>query len=300
LSYAVNFFSPLTPSTPNVEDVSSQSASEDEFQVVSLQQKRISSEPPCTPSKKPRYAMSESVTSGRAKKRWKVLRRHVSSLFKGAHPSACCMQPKYWTEQESVGTSKLRLHFYPSKAWKAEWESGKIEKISYKEFVLQKIRTRGVRLEKQNVIYFSDEDLRQYRTKAQAGLLYRRRTTLKAKNYIFILSSNNRLYVGTKKQTLFGRVQHSSFSGGTCVKSAGWMRFNVEGKLVEIANFSGHYRPKAVQVFNIIRHLQRENVDLRNVQLAYSPTGSPENFSKLSIREWLESQGAQLNSHSFV
>lgn len=83
-----------------------------------------------------------------------------------------------------------------------------------------------------------------------------------------------------------GKVQHSSFTRGGPIKSAGWIKFDSQGRLIEIANFSGHYRPGVEQVKNMIYFLQSYEVDLSNLSIVFSPEGVAKNFRKYSLEEW--------------
>ncbi|XP_047318025.1 IQ domain-containing protein IQM2-like [Impatiens glandulifera] len=81
--------------------------------------------------------------------------------------------------------------------------------------------------------------------------------------WIFVLSTSMSLYVGQKKR---GTFQHSSFLAGGAASSAG--RIVVEnGTLKAIWPHSGHYRPTPENFQDFISFLNKNNVDLTNVEL---------------------------------
>ncbi|MFT4553354.1 MAG: hypothetical protein ACI9S8_001992 [Chlamydiales bacterium] len=227
---------------------------------------------------------------------WKKLQRKVSLIFQGTKASENCatLRPAYWNEISPIGLGDLKIHLYPKSKWIKSWAKNYQDEFSYADYAQGRILKQGINLKNDNVIYFSQSELKAYSVKSNNGILFQRRKPLKFKNRIFILSANDKLYIGEKKKTLLGRIQHSSFSKGRPVKSAGWIKCSAEGKVTEIANFSGHYRPKKPQVYNIIKHLHHMNVDLKDVTLAYSPNGQPKDHTKYSVPDWLEQNKLQL------
>lgn len=53
---------------------------------------------------------------------------------------------------------------------------------------------------------------------------------------------------------------------GVSVLAAGEVKI-VKGKLIEITTHSGHYQPSIENVYQTLKHLQRQGVDINNVQI---------------------------------
>lgn len=64
---------------------------------------------------------------------------------------------------------------------------------------------------------------------------------IRSGTWIFVLSRNNRLYVGQK---IKGRLHHSSFTAGAPTLASGNIHVSEDGILKSISPKSGHYRPK--------------------------------------------------------
>jgi hypothetical protein len=87
---------------------------------------------------------------------------------------------------------------------------------------------------------------------------------------IYVMSPDNRFYSGSHKVGLF---HHSSFLAGMPVAGAGeWKVTN--GKLEEITNKSGHYRPGPVQMINTLKELRRRGTKLGTVKLVIRGDGA--------------------------
>lgn len=80
------------------------------------------------------------------------------------------------------------------------------------------------------------------------------------------------LYVLTRGGTLLsapgkiGEMHHSSLVAGTDVAGAGMMRVE-QGKIRSITNNSGHYRPSAEYLRNVLQVFQRNHVNLEEVEV---------------------------------
>lgn len=79
--------------------------------------------------------------------------------------------------------------------------------------------------------------------------LYRYGTPTK---FIYVVDSNQTLYVGRKKK---GRFHHSSFLGGRPALAAGGLVIN-DGKLLLVNGNSGHYKPSAKMLKKAFKHYE--------------------------------------------
>ena len=80
---------------------------------------------------------------------------------------------------------------------------------------------------------------------------------------IFVMDQNGRIYSSTEHTV--GEFHHSSFLAGQPVAAAGEVRIE-NGRIVEITDGSGHYRPAPEFTAQFLRRLQDDGVDLSTVQ----------------------------------
>ncbi|XP_066339254.1 IQ domain-containing protein IQM3-like [Miscanthus floridulus] len=84
--------------------------------------------------------------------------------------------------------------------------------------------------------------------------------------WIFVMSTAKKLYAGKKQRGVF---QHSSFLAGGATIAAG--RFTAEnGVIKSIWAYSGHYKPSAENLHNIMNLLEENGVDLKEVEVRSS------------------------------
>ncbi|KAJ1686283.1 hypothetical protein LUZ63_017673 [Rhynchospora breviuscula] len=81
--------------------------------------------------------------------------------------------------------------------------------------------------------------------------------------WIFVLSTDMRLYAGLKKKGLF---HHSSFLAGGATKAAGRL-IAEDGILKSVWAYSGHYKPGEENLENFLSFLQEEGVDVSNIEV---------------------------------
>ncbi|KAL6905628.1 hypothetical protein ACP4OV_003229 [Aristida adscensionis] len=88
----------------------------------------------------------------------------------------------------------------------------------------------------------------------------------KGTKWIFVMSTEKRLYAGKKERGVF---QHSSFLAGGTTIAAG--RFTAEnGVIKSIWAYSGHYKPSAENLSNFMNFLEENGVDLKEVEVRSS------------------------------
>ncbi len=232
-----------------------------------------------------RIASNESSSLSLSK--WNEIRKKTHLLCHQFRPGCKIMHPTYWKEVFPVTVASLQLHIYPNKKWEKEW--GKNDHpITYQNYVAKQLLLKEFSLAKINVLYFSDQELNHFRVNIDQNKLYKDGKLLANKNYIFVLDPEDKLFIGQKFETPCGKIQHSSFTRGGPIKSAGWIQFDTEGNVIEIANFSGHYRPGSQQVRNIIDYFNDKQVNLSRLSIVFSPEGIAKNFKKYPVKEWLE------------
>ncbi|MES2504359.1 MAG: hypothetical protein V4534_05715 [Myxococcota bacterium] len=82
------------------------------------------------------------------------------------------------------------------------------------------------------------------------------------KEHIFVLGPDKKLYVGLAEE---GKFHHSSFFGGGAIIWGGSIETDEHGRLVEISNESGHYKPGPQEALHGLRLLQRQGINLNRV-----------------------------------
>lgn len=80
---------------------------------------------------------------------------------------------------------------------------------------------------------------------------------------IFVLSPDGRMYASADQA--IGEFHHSSFLSGGDVAGAGEITVQ-NGRITEVSDQSGHYRPTQTQVWQTLDYLRRNGVDLSTVQ----------------------------------
>jgi hypothetical protein len=79
---------------------------------------------------------------------------------------------------------------------------------------------------------------------------------------IFVMNSRGELFASNYQER--GKFHHSSLAGGQAVAAAGELQVT-DGKIVDITNNSGHYRPGDDHTQQLVDVLQAKGVDLRGV-----------------------------------
>ncbi|MGM0440340.1 MAG: hypothetical protein ACQEP8_04415 [Chlamydiota bacterium] len=84
------------------------------------------------------------------------------------------------------------------------------------------------------------------------------------KRLIFVIDTKGTLYAGKFEQDQF---HHSSFVSGEDVILAGDIVVNEEGRIVQLTNNSGHYKPSEEDLRNGLRALERQGIEIKNIEL---------------------------------
>lgn len=77
------------------------------------------------------------------------------------------------------------------------------------------------------------------------------------------------LYASLKSIGPKGKTQHSSFTKGSNVISAGMIEINDRGGISSVQNYSGHYRPTDVELKTALRFLKDAGYDLSTFCVTY-------------------------------
>ncbi len=88
------------------------------------------------------------------------------------------------------------------------------------------------------------------------------------KSIIFVLGLDQKLYVAEHK---ISRFHHSSFFSGQPVVCGGEIKTDPNGKILEITDKSGHYKPREINLLKLLSFLDRKKVDLTDVTLVKKP-----------------------------
>ncbi len=88
------------------------------------------------------------------------------------------------------------------------------------------------------------------------------RTAFSENNAIFVMSKEGRIYASLQQSV--GEFHHSSFLAGEAVASAGELKVT-KGVISEITRKSGHYQPSKNINNQLLKHLEKEGVDVENI-----------------------------------
>lgn len=111
----------------------------------------------------------------------------------------------------------------------------------------------------QNVRVTYGADVTRYIVTVEGGLLKDAQGRPLSGSGIFVLSRDGQL-IFTALATV-GRVHHSSLAQGRAVAAAGELTL-VDGRIMEINNHSGHYRPPAWLNRQVIEYLRSQGVEI--------------------------------------
>jgi hypothetical protein len=122
------------------------------------------------------------------------------------------------------------------------------------------------------VKYLTPEERAQYQVSVRDGRLFdangqpldstTSRSVFGDQRLIFVMSPEGRLYASGAQEV--GRFHHSSFLAGGEVAGAGELVVR-NGRITELTDRSGHYRPDPAQVWETLERLRRSGVDLDQV-----------------------------------
>ncbi len=98
-------------------------------------------------------------------------------------------------------------------------------------------------------------------------------------NHAFIISPDKQLYAAPLQP---GKFHHSSFYAGGALIFAGEMETDREGRIVQISNRSGHYKPGKAHFLQALRCIKNWGIDLKKVELHEYDPAFPDRFSVFS------------------
>ncbi len=112
---------------------------------------------------------------------------------------------------------------------------------------------------------------------------------LKAGEYAFVIGKvkgrdgivRDQLFAAQKNSSDKGKVQHSSFLRTGNVLSAGKFQVDSEGRIVDVNNQSGHYRPAAKELAVLLGHLNSAGYDISNLHVNYSKSVFAQGISNI-------------------
>lgn len=95
---------------------------------------------------------------------------------------------------------------------------------------------------------------------------------------------------------MINHFHHSSFLSGGAVIGAGEIITDETGKLLRITNKSGHYKPEAPQMLDVLNELDRSGVDLSGVEIKILQGIGKSSLVYSDAANFLASQGKCLPS----
>ncbi|KAJ3671355.1 hypothetical protein LUZ60_007434 [Juncus effusus] len=155
-------------------------------------------------------------------------------------------------------------------------------------------------LRKQCIKYLGPQEREHYEYVVEFGKVMHKKSNilfdtksngLKDEKWIFVLSTDDKLYAGLKKKGMF---HHSSFLAGGATKAAG--RLTAEnGILKSVWAYSGHYKPGEEDLNNFINFLKNNGVDMDRVEIRSSSNedyydGPKKNDSYLDLTQQDETE----------
>lgn len=164
---------------------------------------------------------------------------------------------------------KYKVHFYPSGKIKAALKE--LENTSEEERIKsfeEKFKSNELSVEKDITAYFNERFLDENTCSIEKTGLYQRGKKLQG-DYIFVLDLKNRLILGKKRPTKYGRVHHSSLARGLPVKAAGAITITVNevAQNIFMMNSSGHYKPTPESLDHLVELFNKEGYKLKNEKL---------------------------------
>lgn len=182
--------------------------------------------------------------------RWKKLKQIVAG-DKYLRP----MRAEYWREAWHGGN--IRVISEDEEHWFQKWSRSKTH-LNYSEW------RQEIGLE-QKFIYLSEDKLSQYCANIKEGLFYNQH---EEQDSVFhakcVMSADETLYYDKRKNV----PHHSSFPSGKPVIFAGHLTIE-KGKLTEVDNLSGHYKPTETHLLKFLSILKKKyDIPLEGVEVA--------------------------------
>jgi hypothetical protein len=82
--------------------------------------------------------------------------------------------------------------------------------------------------------------------------------------YAFVMGPDKQMYAGEHKTDQF---HHSSFLRGKPVICAGKISIGIDGRVINITNKSGHYKPDSRHMYDMLKLLQADGLDCTGIHL---------------------------------
>ena len=98
------------------------------------------------------------------------------------------------------------------------------------------------------------------------GKFYDSQDSLVDSSGIYVMSGSGEIYYEALLTGQDRSFFHSRFLGGRAVAGAGWMVFK-QGVIQLIDNASGHYKPDATFLFQVVRELALQGADLSQMEV---------------------------------
>jgi len=128
----------------------------------------------------------------------------------------------------------------------------------------------------QSTIYLNNTQKKKFLVKIKNGLLYDNKNNLLTtqKKKIFVWTPKKNIYVGLKKTNFknnkilsLKRFQHSSFVAGKNVRFGGHIE-TTNGQINRIIWKSGHFKPTAGAVCQLLLFLKKRGVNINNIKIS--------------------------------
>lgn len=262
------------------------------------------------------------------RQRWQNAAAKVSMIAKGSRElekngvKGCLVDEEYWPEVLSPMHFGTTYRAALKKLWQKdekttesflEWsqhpENRKTASdglIGYPEFASDKTfvhpKSKKVLNEvdegKLLVKYLSAEEREAYRISVKEGRLFLHderplntahfQSMKKSGRAIFVMAPSGHLYAGSH---VVNRFHHSSFLSGTAVLGAGELITDETGKLIGISNKSGHYKPSAENILNVLKKLDVASVDLNQVEVKILRGEGLASFVYPNAKEFIKANG---------
>ena len=202
------------------------------------------------------------------------------------------VQELKWRQETNSGKTMDSLAVWNDKQKQVDYKryQGSHLPLSYEKYQLQ--QDCGPLIESTPFNSLGEADRRIYLITCHSGVLLRNgfpfdtsfeKTLFSGNGYaIFVIGSDESMYAGTHIVNVF---HHSSFLGGSAVRTAGEMKTLPNGTVVELSNKSGHYRPVIAQNRYMLMYFKNRGVDLSKIIFEHR---TDEGSKKINSQEYLD------------
>ena len=211
----------------------------------------------------PFESFSKRLMAIEAKRHWVRAADKIRSLTNGKKLinkvgfTGVTLTPPYWQE--------MLLPEHPSQIGYEsafeEWKDDQSTKLPFEEW----IKERGLSFP--SVRYFQENDRTEFAVAMKEGKLMRQNGEplfTAEDEFIFVIGPDQVMYAYEKK---VGNQHHSSAFSGEAIISGGTIKTDAEGKIIELSNMSGHYKPNRQNLLDTLQILKQRDVDLSGVKL---------------------------------